>query len=165
MKKPAVAVAALLILFLVAIAWAIGEKAQDFTLIDFSGKTFNLSSAQAKVKVVSFWMSWCKPCMVEMPFLQTLYDQKKDKGLLIISICGDDPSGLEKAKAIVAQKNLTYPVLHDPSSKVIGQYNPKNVFPYTVVIDSKGVIRSVHTGFSKGADSELTKIVDQLLAE
>ena len=147
------------------LCFAVGESATDFSLKDFNGKEFRLSDHLGdKVVIMSFWMSWCKPCQVEMPQLQELYNKYKDKGLLVVSINADDPSGVAKAKSIVRQKKLTYPVLFDSDTKVTGLYNPNKAFPYTVVIDKNKKIVHVKTGFSAGDEKHLEEIVTKALA-
>lgn len=149
-----------------ATAWAVGEKATDFTLKDMKNADFRLGDYLGKhVIVMPFWMSWCKPCMVEMPLLETLYKKYRDKGLLVVSINADEPSGVARAKAIVRQKRVTYPVVFDSTSKITGIYNPNTQFPYTVIIDKKGKVAHVKTGFSAGDEKILEEQIQKLLEQ
>ena len=147
-------------------AFAEGETATDFSLKDVKGQEFRLGDHLGdKVIIISFWMSWCKPCLVEMPQLEQLYKTYKDKGLLVVSINADDPSGVAMAKNIVRQKRLTYPVLLDSTTKVTGIYNPNKTFPYTMIIDRDKKIVHVKKGFSAGDEKTLEEKIGKLLAD
>ena len=87
----------------------------DFTLIDLEGKPWTLQGLHGKVVLVNFWATWCPPCRKEMPDLETLYHEFKDRGLLILAISDED---ISKVKPFIAEHNTTYPVLLDPGSKV-----------------------------------------------
>jgi peroxiredoxin len=103
--------------------------------------------------------------MVEMPQLEKLYKKYKDQGLLVVSVNADEPSGIARAKAIVRQKRVTYPVVFDSASKVTGIYNPNTQFPYTVIIDKEGKIAHVKTGFSAGDEKILEEEIKKLLGQ
>lgn len=155
----------ILALFLMpAVALCVGETVTDFTLKDVKGKTFRLGDHLGdKVIVLTFWMTWCKPCMVEMPQLEKLYKKYKKDGLLIVSINGDDPASIPNAKKIVRQKGVTYPVLLDTSTEVVGIYNPNKTFPYTIIIDKDKKVVHVKAGFSAGDEKILENKIEKLL--
>jgi len=165
MRKIILVALSLTLLFAGAV-FALGEPATNFTLKDMKNKDFRIGDHLGdKVIVMSFWMSWCKPCMVEMPQLEKLYKKYKSKGLLVISINADEPAGLAKAKTIVRQKRLTYPVLFDSSTKVTATYNPGAAFPYTILIGKDKKISYIKTGFSAGDEKVLEEKIQQLLAK
>src|SRR5262249_15730114 len=65
----------------------------------------------AKAVRIAFFGTWCKPCKMEMPFLQQLSTQYKDKGLRVLSVAIDrDEAQWPKITALVAQNHVTYPV-------------------------------------------------------
>ena len=65
--------AALVALLLSGIAWA--APASDFSLRDMDGNTFQLGEHKGKVIVLSFWATWCKPCIEELPRLTQWRDE------------------------------------------------------------------------------------------
>ena len=68
----------------------VGSKALDFTLPSVDDKAITLSECYAKSFVLlDFWASWCGPCIREIPELQKLHSQHKDR-LQIISISVDE---------------------------------------------------------------------------
>ena len=169
MKKRQIGKAALISMLCVALAasaaYALGEKAPAFSLKDASGKPYAMSQYVGKKAVLmSFWASWCKPCILEMPMLEEMYVKYKDKGFEILSINTDNSSGLAKARQIVKRKRITYPVLYDTDSKVTGLYNPKSAFPFVVLVDKAGKIQYTHEGFAAGDEIELEKEIEKAIA-
>lgn len=141
-----------------------GEAASDFTLRDIDGVAVSLSELKGNVVVMSFWATWCGPCKEEMPHLQKMYGELKDKGLTVLSISTDDARSASKVKPFIKKNGYTFPVLLDRDSTVIGTYNPAKTLPYTVVVDRNGGIAQRHSGFNPGDEEELRHLVDSLLA-
>ena len=106
----------------------------DFTLTDLTGKPWTLKELSGKVVVLNFWATWCPPCRKEMPDLESLYQQFKGQGLVILAISDED---IGKVKPFVAQEKVTYPVLLDPGRKVNELFQISGI-PKTFVYDRTG---------------------------
>jgi peroxiredoxin len=106
----------------------------DFTLNDLEGKTWSLQGLHGKVVLVNFWATWCPPCRKEMPDLETLYQEFKAQGLLILAISDEDMS---KVKPFVAEHHTTYPILLDPGRKVNELFQVEGI-PKSFVYDRDG---------------------------
>jgi len=87
----------------------------DFTLKDIQGKTWTKSDLKGKVVLVNFWATWCPPCRKEMPDLETLYQQHKDEGFVVLAISDED---ITKVQPFIADHKYSYPVLLDPGRKI-----------------------------------------------
>ena len=105
----------------------------DFTLTDLQGKKWTLSELRGRVVLVNFWATWCPPCRKEMPDLQALYDQFRDKGLTILAI-SDEEAG--KVTPFLAGRKITYPVMLDGGS-VHQQFRVEGI-PKSFVYDRSG---------------------------
>jgi peroxiredoxin len=140
------------------------EKTADFSLKATNGKTYRLSELTGeKVVLLSFWNIACKPCRKEMPKLQEMYEELKDRGLEILAINTDGPSDLPGVKPLVRRKGYTYPVLLDTEQKVVKLYNPRSILPYTALIDLDGKVVYTHLGYNTGDEIELKKKILELL--
>lgn len=69
---------------------SIGQKAQDFTLPDLSGKRVNLSDFRGKYVLLHFWASWCNPCRQENVFLRQAYARNKKDSLVFVGVSVDE---------------------------------------------------------------------------
>jgi peroxiredoxin len=106
----------------------------DFTLTDLGGKTWTLKEQRGKVVVLNFWATWCPPCRKEMPDLETLYQQFKDQGLIILAISDEEAA---KVKPFAAKQKVAYPILLDPGRKVNELFQIEGI-PKTFVYDRNG---------------------------
>lgn len=106
----------------------------DFTLTELGGKTWTLKEQRGKVVVLNFWATWCPPCRKEMPDLETLYQQFKEQGLVILAISDEDAG---KVRPFIAQQKVTYPILLDPGRKVNELFQIEGI-PKTFVYDRNG---------------------------
>lgn len=143
-------------------AWA--EKAADFTLRDIDGNSVTLSELRGKVVILSFWATWCGPCKEEMPHLQKMLTERREKGLEVLSTSIDDARSASRVKPFIKKNGYDFTVLLDRDSTVIGTYNPSKTLPYTVVIDQSGEVVKRHSGYNPGDEVELAEFIDGLLA-
>ena len=137
----------------------------DFSLEDTKGKMVSLSGQKGKVVVITFWATWCKPCLQELPHLNKFYKKHKDDGLTILAINTDGPDTYAQAQTIIKRKRLKMPILKDPQGEVAAILNPRGTNPYTLFIDRFGRLAADHQGFAKGDEIKALAKITKLLAE
>lgn len=163
-----------------------GYKKLAFTFKDVKGNKVSLTDSRFKNKVVIVQIlgSWCPNCMDETAYLIN-YDKKyHSKGVEVVGLAYERTTDFAKSRRTVQQLknrfNIPYPLLitdytptnGDPAkslpmmAKVLG-------FPTTIIIDKKGDVRKIHTGFSGPGTgkyytdfiAEFEKLTNDLLAE
>ncbi len=133
----------------------------DFTLTDIEGNQVSLSQYVGKGAIVlSFWATWCKPCVAEMPHLQRLYETRKGSGFVVLAISLDGPETEAEVAPFVKTKGFTFPVLVDSETRAASLYNPRRAAPFTVIIDRHGKIVKKREGFNPGDEAQLEADVD-----
>lgn len=141
-----------------------GGRAPDFTLPDLDGRNVSLSDFLGeKVVVISFWATWCTPCKAEMPYLEAMYKELADQGLVVLSISVDEARNEPQVKQTIRAGQYTFPVLLDKSTDVVTLFNPRKSVPMTVVIGKDKRIHSVHEGYAPGDEVKLKAEVEALL--
>lgn len=115
-----------------------GEKAADFTLPDINGKKVSFSEFKGKVVVLNFWATWCGPCRAEMPSLNNLYNEYKDKGLVVLAVSVD--ASEKPVKSFARELKLTFPVLMDKDKAVSFDEYAALGLPTTFLIDKNGIV-------------------------
>ncbi|HCL82301.1 MAG TPA: hypothetical protein DHW81_08890 [Nitrospiraceae bacterium] len=114
------------------------NPASDFTLPDVNGKKISLSEFKGKVVILNFWATWCGPCRAEMPSLNKLYLEFKDKGLAVIAVSVDTSE--KPVKSFIKKHNLSFPVLMDKNKAVsFDEYGVLGL-PTTFIIYKNGFI-------------------------
>lgn len=120
--------------------------AQDFEVLDQKGNTVRLSEFLGKPIVLNFWASWCPPCIAEMPFFQSAYENLGNQVVfLMVNETDGNRETIEKAEAFLEQENLDLPVYFDTKLEAGYVYNVTGI-PVTYFIDKEGVIRSYERG-------------------
>lgn len=143
-----------------------GGQASDFTLHDTEGRNVALSDFLGnKVVLLDFWATWCVPCEAELPHLERLFETYKDQGFVVLGIAMDGPETLAQVAPFARRYNLSFPVLLDEETKVVGVYNPKRTAPLSVLIDRKGQIARVRSGFSSGDEKLIEEDVASLVGK
>jgi peroxiredoxin len=112
------------------------RQGADFSLQDLQKQTWQLHQLKGKVVLVNFWATWCPPCRKEMPDLNALYAEFKDRGLVILAI-SDEEAG--KVFPFIQERGIKYPVLLDPGDAVNKQFDIEGI-PKSFVYDREGKI-------------------------
>lgn len=140
-----------------------GRKAPNFKLVNLDGKYVELNKETGNGPVLlSFWATWCKPCLEEMVEFNKIYEQYKDKGFSLLAISTDTEKSVAKVKPYVKSKGYNFPVLLDTNSEVARKYYAQQM-PYTVLIDKNGNIVYSHLGYMKGDEQKVEKLISELL--
>lgn len=140
----------------------VGAPAPDLKGVDLDGKPLSLSDFKGKVVLMDFWATWCPPCVKGIPNIQELWSEYESKGVVVMGINQDDSGAKDKVVKFVADKKLTFRQFMDPEGAA-GQAYLVTGIPCTVLIDAKGVIQKIHTGYSPSMKKELAADLDKLL--
>ncbi|MFD3409157.1 TlpA disulfide reductase family protein [Aquirufa sp. HETE-83D] len=132
----------------------------NFTLPTTKGEQISLQDERFKNKVVVIELmgSWCPNCLDESRYLAPFYTKYKDKGVEVIGIAFENSADIAVAgpKINNFQKKIgiSYPLLFAGTAedktieKVLPMLSKMNGYPTTFIIDKKGIVREIHTGFS-----------------
>ena len=120
----------------------VGKEAPEFQLKDIGGKEVSLKSLRGKVVLIDFWASWCGPCRYEMPHVEKLHQELKEKGLIVLGINDEER---EVAEDFVKKNNYTFSTLTDVDRQVTGSYRVTSI-PTVFIVDRQGRIASHFVG-------------------
>jgi thiol-disulfide isomerase/thioredoxin len=145
----------------------IGNIAPEIEGEDLDGEKMKLTDYRGKIVVLSFWGSWCGPCMGMIPHERTLAERMTGKPFALIGVDSDNDR-LAGKRAVAAQK-MTWPSFWCGTNGTDGAiptaWNVKG-WPTVYVLDPKGVIRLKLEGFGgTNTDNALNGTIDRLLAE
>ncbi len=122
--------------------YAVGRTVSDIVMPGLDGKEVSLMKeiGRHKVTVIDFWASWCGPCRQEMPLMVAMYGKYKDSGLGIVGVSLDSSKEQwGKATDALGVKWTQMSDLKGWENAAARMYGIRSI-PYTIVVDSKGVI-------------------------
>jgi len=112
--------------------------------------------------IISFWATWCKPCIRELTAISDVYDEwVEDTGVKLYAVAVDDSRSMTLVAPLVNGKGWEYTVLLDPNSdfKRAMKVGP---IPHTFLLDGKGKVVYQHTSFAEGDELSLIDMVRRL---
>ena len=115
---------------------ATGKLAKDFDLALFNGQTLRLSELKGQVIVLNFWTPSCPTCRAEIPILENMWQEYKDKGVTFVGISGIIDSE-KHAKTFIENNGVTYHVGRDETGEIAQNYRALTL-PTTFIIDRNG---------------------------
>src|ERR1019366_10605673 len=146
-------------------AATLNVAAPEFALLNAQGAKRTLSSYKGRVVIINFWASWCAPCQIELPQLNQLATDESGKNVSVIAISVDQEQF--KAGTLLTKLGLDSPemeILWDPDSKAVTAYDAETM-PTSFIVDAKGIVRFVHSGFNNHSQEQWRKEIDDLLKE
>jgi peroxiredoxin/outer membrane lipoprotein-sorting protein len=120
----------------------VGKPAADFVLKNLDGEPIRLSDFRGKIVVLDFWATWCPPCRHELPTINKLAEQLREKDVVFLGI---NDEGSSTVKSFNKKHEYTFTTLEDTSRKIHRQYQA-NAIPSVFIIDKDGIIRKHFVG-------------------
>lgn len=162
-----------------------GYSKLDFTFPDLEGHPVSLSDAKyrGKVVLVEIIGSWCPNCTDQTRFLAPWYQANRDRGVEIIAVAFEQEDSLDYARSTLGRLRDFFDIRYDivfggiadkkVATEKLGALNFMAAFPTTIVIDRKGEVREIYTGYTgeitgdyfKDYVGKFNATMDALLAE
>ena len=131
----------------------------DVTLKDINGKEVKIAdlSRSGKPIIISFFATWCKPCIRELKAIHELYpDWQDETGVEMYIVSIDEGQDVQRVAPMVNGFGWEYKVLLDPNGTFKRAMNVQNI-PHLFVIDSKGKTVYNHVGYTDGGETVIEK--------
>jgi peroxiredoxin len=122
-----------------------GFLAPDFELTTTGDKKIKLSELRGQAVLVNLWATWCPPCRAEMKTVETVYNDYKDKGLVVLAVNMTSQDDLSRINPFVSEQGLTFPILLDETGEMAKAYQLRSL-PTSYFIDRDGMIQQVVIG-------------------
>lgn len=134
----------------------------NITLNTLNGKSVKIQDeiSKEKITILSFWASWCMPCINELDAISEVYeDWQEDFNLELIAISTDDARTQKRIRPMVNGKGWPYKILLDKNQELKRALNISTIPQIIILKDSK--IIYIHSGYSPGVEDEFYEIIKE----
>lgn len=139
------------------------ETVPDFTMMDSSEGTWQLSDFRGKPVILNFWSSGCGPCLSEMPLFQSAWEEYGDQiEFVIVNLTDGYYDTFASAMGVVEENGYTMPIYFDTTGEGALAYSIRSI-PMTFFIDENGVLVSQRLGAL--TEQTLEDAMEALLAD
>jgi cytochrome c biogenesis protein CcmG/thiol:disulfide interchange protein DsbE len=122
------------------------------------GDKLTLSALRGKPVILDFWATWCGPCQMTAPIVNSVSQRYRDKGLVVVGVNVDDDTF--PVERFVRKKNLTFPIVWDERKAISRDYGASSL-PTLIVVSKEGKITAVRHGVT--SESDLDALVKRVL--
>ncbi|APD07347.1 sporulation thiol-disulfide oxidoreductase [Flavobacteriaceae bacterium UJ101] len=132
------------------------NKLPSISLQNLNGEKVAINSLDSNKNpiILSFWATWCMPCIKELSTINDVYEDWQDEtNVELIAISVDDSRTLKRVKPMVNGKSWEYEVLLDQNQELKRAFNVITV-PHTFIIYKNEIIYN-HSGYTPGTEEEL----------
>ena len=141
----------------------VDESARDYAATTLEGDTVSLGSLRGRVVLLNLWATWCGPCRMETPYLQSVFEEYRDDGFEIVGISMDTGDASDDVAMFVDEYDVTYTILHDPTMRGMELYQVLGL-PATFLIDREGVLRWMRYGPIPEDDPDFLRALSDVMS-
>lgn len=158
--------ASVLTISLLLIATTVGSVEIGDTPPDYLGKSENktkifLSESNGKIRIITFWATWCAPCLKELPVLNAIQINGGADRIQTIAININDRRN-DFRRALRALKDYEIEFIFDSRKSVSKKYGVEGI-PHMLIIDVDGRVAFQHIGYSESAIPGIVEEINSLL--
>ena len=118
----------------------------DFKLPSLTDNTqFDSRQLKDQVLLVTFFATWCPPCIQEIPTLIALQDSYREKGFSVVAFSVDEGSP-EPLLNLIEKYGINYPVIVADNDVAKG-FGGVTGIPVTFLVNRKGEIVKKYLGY------------------
>ena len=120
-------------------------RVPDLTVVTLDGDTLRSTELRGQVVVVNFWATWCGPCRLEMPSLQSLHEDRAADGVVVLGLSTDVGSA-EPIRSWVEERGISFPIGRATRDHRAAFGGIRGI-PTTYLVDRNGVVRHRVVGY------------------
>ncbi len=139
-----------------------GQRGPAFRLPVFTGGEATLETWKDKLVVLNFWATWCTPCTTEMPTLENLWRDYRERGLVVVGVSVDRGAPRTLIEPYLRTMRLTFPVLLDPQMETANAWRVPGV-PATFIIRPGGEVVGMAIGLREWDSQEMRALLEPML--
>jgi len=137
----------------------IGDMPYERLGVGGDGEEININEHHGKVLIITFWATWCGPCMKEIPLLSGIQKRVGSEQLQVFAVSYRESKKMFNAVSETLSDN---PIIfsYDKRGYVARRYGVKAI-PHMVIVGKDGKVSAKHIGYS---EQQIPKLVEEINA-
>ena len=138
------------------------KQLPNIMLKTLDGKSVKIQdkTSKNKITVLSFWATWCAPCINELDEISDVYeDWTKETNVDFIAISIDDPRTQKRINPLINGKGWEFNILIDKNQELKRALNI-SIIPHIIILKNNKILYR-HTGYSPGFEEQLYEKIKQ----
>lgn len=139
----------------------VSAQLPSFQLKDINGNTVDTGKIEndGSPIVISFFATWCKPCIRELKAIAEVYEDWQDEtGMKLIAVSIDEAQNVAKVKPLVNANGWEYEVLLDLNGDFARAMGVQMV-PHVIVLDKNSKVVESRSGYTDGSEEHLIELI------
>jgi thiol-disulfide isomerase/thioredoxin len=161
----------IVIILIIVVAAVVGialsriySSPSDLTLPIITWDETTLSALEGTPVVLNFWATWCGPCRVELPYLESVAQQSEGDIKVVAINVGETASRIQ---SFFGEYEPTMILALDKNGEAYADYcmaynNTQGYIPFTLFVDSEGIVQHTKIGAFQ-SETELWDTLDSVL--
>tara|TARA_R110000782_G_scaffold205433_7_gene293736 strand:- start:1499 stop:2014 length:516 start_codon:yes stop_codon:yes gene_type:complete len=141
----------------------IGDLPPDYLGQSSKNREIRLSEGSGRIRIVTFWASWCGPCLKELPVLNAIQKQGGSDRIQVVAINLKEPRKHYR-KVLRKMKDYEIDFVHDERGSVARKYDVEGI-PHMLIINVDGRVAYQHIGYTEAAIPTIVEEINQLLID
>jgi thiol-disulfide isomerase/thioredoxin len=131
----------------------------DIELEGIDGGSVRISQLRGNVVLINFWATWCGPCRLELPILQSLYNKYSDRNFTLLAVSVDQDRN--RVAPFLKQHNLTLPIYYATAEDAAGM--TARGIPTSFILTPAGEVEKAFVGYEPNIEKQWTDQIDKLI--
>jgi thiol-disulfide isomerase/thioredoxin len=119
------------------------------------------AALKGSVVLLDFWATWCGPCVMSLPQLDSMYRDLGPKGLKAFAVNQEEDK--DTVKAFANEKKLTIPMLLDLKGEASRPYGVEEGIPVTVIVGKDGIVKRAFAGTNDEIEGKIRQTLEKEL--
>lgn len=127
------------------------------------GGRLNLEESLSKGKavLVTFWATWCVPCLEELKTLKDGFAKDPSLPFDVLAVNVDTTETASDVRSTVKRYGLSFPIVLDPKHEIFSKYQKAASLPFSALVSAKGVILETFSGLHEGMIEKMKETVSR----
>lgn len=141
----------------------VGQMPPEYLGKSSGGDTLAVSDSRGQILIVTFWATWCAPCLKELPVLNAI-QKSAGAGRVRVVAVNLKESRKQFRKALRAFENFELTFVHDARGNIAKSFNVEGI-PNMFIVDVDSRIAFHHVGYSDSALNGIVAEINSLLVK